>query len=171
MDSNSAFACTGCCSGRLEEFFHDPQRFLDQVAAILAGVLENLLVDTIQYARVTDSARGGEWEMRLFAEEELVDYLTSLEVRGSVYDRIPYDLEIEREFARQLDERDDIRLFVKLPRWFTVDTPLGGYNSDWAILKEDGKALYLARETKGTRATPRPAADVSRGGLTVVCHK
>ena len=28
---------------------------------------------------------------------------------------------------------------------------LGGYNPDWAILKQDGQALYLARETKGTR--------------------
>jgi type III restriction enzyme len=25
------------------------------------------------------------------------------------------------------------------------------YNPDWAILKKNGEALYLARETKGTR--------------------
>lgn len=42
-------------------------------------------------------------------------------------------------------------LFVKLPAWFEVDTPLGKYNPDWAILKHDGQALYLVRETKGTR--------------------
>lgn len=31
-----------------------------------------------------------------------------------------------------VDERDDIKLFVKLPRWFTIPTPLGDYNPDWA---------------------------------------
>jgi type III restriction enzyme len=25
------------------------------------------------------------------------------------------------------------------------------YNPDWAIVKQDGQALYLVRETKGTR--------------------
>ena len=58
---------------------------------------------------------------------------------------------MEREFARKLDQRADIKLFVKLPRWFEVDTPLGKYNPDWAIVKEGGPAIYLVRETKGTR--------------------
>ena len=40
---------------------------------------------------------------------------------------------------------------MKLPRWFTVDTPVGEYNPDWAILKNDGQVLYLVRETKDTR--------------------
>jgi type III restriction enzyme len=32
-----------------------------------------------------------------------------------------------------------------------LDTPIGSYNPDWAILKHDGKALYLVRETKRTK--------------------
>ena len=32
-----------------------------------------------------------------------------------------------------------------------IDTPVGTYNTDWAILKHDGQALYLVRETKGTK--------------------
>ncbi len=49
------------------------------------------------------------------------------------------------------DTREDIRLFVKLPAWFKVDTPVGEYNPDWAIVKHDSQTLYLVRETKGTR--------------------
>lgn len=41
--------------------------------------------------------------------------------------------------------------FVKLPGWFQVDTPVGSYNPDWAILKQDGQAVYLVRETKATK--------------------
>lgn len=40
---------------------------------------------------------------------------------------------------------------MRLPGWFLVDTPVGRYNPDWAILKHDSQALYLVRETKGTR--------------------
>jgi type III restriction enzyme len=50
-----------------------------------------------------------------------------------------------------LDQRQDIKLFVKLPGWFEIDTPVGKYNPDWAILKQDDHTLYLARETKATR--------------------
>lgn len=53
-----------------------------------------------------------------------------------------------------MDEREDIRLYVKLPAWFTVPTPVGNYNPDWAIVMDDpnepdGEKLYLVRETKG----------------------
>ena len=138
-------------SGRLGELFHNPQLFMDSVTSILKHELHRLLVDGIKYEKLDGSGSDAEWEMLLFKNEELVDYLTALGVDKSVYEYIPYDSEIEREFARKLDEREDIRLFVKLPAWFLIDTPVGQYNPDWAILRHDGEALYLARETKGTR--------------------
>ena len=76
------------------------------------------------------------------------NYLKALQVEKSVYEYVVYDSEIEREFAKRLNERDDIKLFVKLPNWFLVDTPIGKYNPDWAILKQDGLVLYLVRETE-----------------------
>jgi type III restriction enzyme len=56
---------------------------------------------------------------------------------------------VEKAFAEALDTRDDIKLFLKLPSWFVVDTPLGTYNPDWAIVKANDATLYLVRETKG----------------------
>ena len=87
----------------------------------------------------------------LFADEEIINYLTALQVNKSVYEYVVYDSEVEREFAQKLDQRTDIMLFVKLPGWFEIDTPLGKYNPDWAIVKHEDKTLYLVRETKGTR--------------------
>lgn len=138
-------------SGRLEEFFVDPQRFMDAVAAIIKHELHRLLVDGIKYEKLPGSGADAEWEMMLFKNEELINYLTALQVTHSVYEYVVYDSEIEREFARKLDQREDIKLFVKLPNWFEIDTPVGKYNPDWAIVKQDGAALYLARETKGTK--------------------
>jgi len=138
-------------SGRLADVFVNPQRFLDQVAAILKYELHRLLVDGIKYERLPMDGADAAWEMVLFKNEELVSYLNALQVQKSVYDYIVYESEVEREFAQRLDQREDIKLFVKLPHWFEIDTPVGKYNPDWAILKHDGSALYLVRETKGTR--------------------
>jgi type III restriction enzyme len=138
-------------SGRLGEFLTNPQRFMDQTASILKYELHRLLVDGIKYDRIAGGGSEAEWEMVLFKNDELINVLTALQVEKSIYEYVPYDSEIEREFARKLDQRDDIRLFVKLPNWFKVDTPVGAYNPDWAIVKHDDETVYLVRETKGTK--------------------
>ncbi|MDO8578777.1 MAG: hypothetical protein Q7R50_06315, partial [Dehalococcoidales bacterium] len=138
-------------SGRLAELFNNPQRFMDAVAAILKYELHRLLVDGIKYELIPGPGPDAEWEQVLFKNEELINYLNALPVKHSVYEYIVYESEVEREFARRLDQRGDIKLFVKLPGWFEIDTPVGKYNPDWAILKHDGQAFYLVRETKGTK--------------------
>ena len=39
-----------------------------------------------------------------------------------------------------------------MPDWFKIDTPLGSYNPDWAVLieKDSEKKLYFVIETKGS---------------------
>ena len=138
-------------SGRLSDFLVNPQRFMDQVAAILKYELHRLLVDGIKYDRIGGTGPEAEWEMVLFKNEELVNVLTALQVQKSIYDYVVYESEVEREFARRLDQRNDIRLFVKLPDWLKVETPVGTYNPDWAIVKHDEEIVYLVRETKGTK--------------------
>jgi type III restriction enzyme len=138
-------------SGRLSEIFANPQRFLDQVAAILKFELHRLLVDGIKYEKIVGKEADAEWEQLLFKNEELVNFLTAQPVTKAPYEYVVYDSEVERAFAQGLESREDIRLFMKLPDWFKVDTPLGGYNPDWAILKHSSETVYLVRETKGTK--------------------
>jgi type III restriction enzyme len=135
-------------SGRLADFLVNPQKFMDAVVPILKHELHRLLIDGIKYEKLSDQ----EYSMRLFENPEIMSYLNNrLEVQKSVYDAIIYDSEIERRFAETLDKRADIKLFVKLPNWFKIETPLGTYNPDWAILKQDDTVLYLVRETKSTK--------------------
>ncbi len=138
-------------SGRLQDFFINPQVFMDAVARVLRHTLHRLLVDGIKYERVPVDEPDAEWEMMRFEDEELINYLTARKVDKSIYDYVVYDSNVESEFARKLDERPDIKLFVKLPAWFKVPTPIGEYNPDWAIVKHDDQTVYLVRETKGTR--------------------
>ena len=136
-------------SGRLGQVRTNPQQFMDKTASIIREQMQKLLVQGIQYERLANGPESA-WEMSRFDSEELVDQLKALKVKNSIYDYVPCDSKVERNFARRLDERGDIKLFVKLPSWFNIDTPVGEYNPDWAIVKEEDEALYLVRETKGS---------------------
>jgi type III restriction enzyme len=73
----------------------------------------------------------------------------------ALYDLIPCDSEVERQFVKELEARQDVKLYLKLPYWFTVPTPVGDYQPDWAIVMQnaetDGKpVLYIVSETKSS---------------------
>ncbi len=67
-----------------------------------------------------------------------------------MYEQVVYDSDTERTFADQLEKNGAIRVYAKLPGWFTVPTPLGSYNPDWALLveKDGAERLYFVVETK-----------------------
>jgi type III restriction enzyme len=133
--------------GRLNDFKINPQKFMDQVADILNQELNRLSIEGIQYEKLD----GEIYEMKLFEEEEFSAYLQNLlKAEKSVYERITVDSEVEKVFAQELEQKEYIKLYVKLPNWFTIDTPVGKYNPDWAIVKEDDQKVYFVRETKGT---------------------
>lgn len=142
-------------SGRLVEVPRNPAEFAAQVRSSLFGALASTLKDHdgIRYSKL-DETKDSLWDMGFFDDHTVESYEDNLvKVNKSIYNEIPVDSFIERRFAEALDARDDIDLFLKLPSWFKVDTPVGGYNPDWAIVRRDAEGLprlYLIRETKGS---------------------
>lgn len=72
-----------------------------------------------------------------------------------LYDGVKWDSPtIEKPFAESLEKMANVKLYIKLPDWFTIVTPIGRYNPDWAIVMDDPEndeeRLYLVRETKGS---------------------
>jgi type III restriction enzyme len=135
-------------SGRLDEVKYNPHQFLEQAKTSIETVLRNLMIDGIKYERIN----GHEYEMLLFEEREITGALTSMiDVDNSIFDAVLVESEVERQFAQAMSMRSDIRLFIKLPDWFKINTPMGTYNPDWAIVKEADEKLYLVRETKATK--------------------
>ena len=63
-----------------------------------------------------------------------------------------YDSNIEKQFAEDAELDDDVTMYAKLPSAFKIDTPIGNYNPDWAVVlnTEEGEKLYFVAETKGT---------------------
>lgn len=138
-------------SGRLKEFTINPQAFMTETAKLITRALHEMVVDGIKYEQI----EGQYYEMRLFEEKEIEEYMTRLYEVQSKDDRTPYDYitfdsEVEREIAEKLDSNERVKFFCKLPRWFVVPTPLGDYNPDWAVVTEEDEKLYLVRETKST---------------------
>ena len=134
---------------RLDDFKRNPQQFIELAAEAINRCKRLAVVDGIKYQKL-----GGEhfYAQELFEQEELTGYLKNLfEAQKSVYEQVIFDSETEAAFADQLEKNSAVKVYTKLPGWFTVPTPLGGYNPDWAVLIEvDGaERLYFVVETKG----------------------
>ena len=137
-------------SGKLEDLRANPAAFLDQAAQVIKRAKERALVDGVRYQRLGEQEA---YAQELFGYEEITGYLKSMvPVTHAVTDHIATDSEVERQFARDLDKDEGVRVFAKLPAWFKVPTPLGSYNPDWAVLvsHEGGERLYFVVETKGS---------------------
>ena len=138
-------------SSRLDDFKRNPQEFVELAAEAINRTKRMALVDGIRYQRIGDEEY---YAQELFAQEELTGYLKNmLASEKSVYEHVVYDSsEVERPFAEQLEKNEAVKVYAKLPGWFKVQTPLGSYNPDWAVLVEaaDGDRLYFVVETKGS---------------------
>lgn len=128
----------------------NPQEFASVAVRVLKAKLADHLVNGIEYTKMA------EWyEMSQLEDfDSWQDYLVPAD--RSLYDQVLCDSNVEREFVEGLEKDDRVKLYLKLPKWFTVTTPVGDYAPDWAIVMEDRDehgertdTLYLVRETKG----------------------
>jgi type III restriction enzyme len=137
-------------SRRLDDFKRNPQEFSDLAAEAINRCKRLAIVDGIKYQRLGDEQY---YAQELFEQEEMTGYLKNLlDAKKSVYEQVVYDSDTEAAFADQLEKNTAIKVYAKLPGWFTVPTPLGTYNPDWAVLveTEGQERLYFVVETKGT---------------------
>ena len=116
----------------------NPPEFAKVVVEKIRQKIITQLIDGIKYEKI-----GEAYEMRQF-DCELESWkdcmVPAAKTKKSVYEGVIYDSDVEKQFVEGLERRDDIILYVKLPAFFTVPTPIGNYNPDWAIVKEDRDA-------------------------------
>ena len=137
----------------------NPHELATTAVRVLKERIADQLVHGIRYERINEwyemtqfDAEIESWQQYLVPAQRSV--YDALIVEGSAGD---HRESIEGRFVRDLEARDDVKLYLKLPRWFTVPTPVGTYNPDWAIVMEERDEhgeptgedlLYLVRETK-----------------------
>lgn len=140
-------------SGRLADAINNPQAFIDHTAEAVNAVKREVLVDGVEYFKVEELS----YEMRRFEADDLMDVFTSnVKAVGkqekTLFSHIVIDSNSgpERQFATACEDNDDVLFYIKLPRWFQIETPVGPYNPDWALAYRNDKTLYFVAETKGT---------------------
>jgi type III restriction enzyme len=146
-------------SGKLSEFISNPNDFISMVKINLRNVMAAAVVEGLQYEKIG----GYVYELRELQKDGMeerdlfIDRLYEVKNKQKTdFDYIQIDSEgidaPERQFAELLDSREDVKLFMKLPDKFKIETPVGTYNPDWAIIKEvEGQdQIYMIRETKST---------------------
>ncbi len=158
-------------SGRLGELLINPQAFLDTTIAAIKHGLHELQVAGIRYHEIN----GQRYEMSLL-DEEVETYLSSvyppandalttpiektlLQAQALNEDKVAVgeafacvlsDSDIESQFAHDCSVDERVKFYFKLPRTFKIDTPLGTYNPDWAVVFENDTRVYFVAETKSS---------------------
>ena len=152
---------------------NNPERFIYEAIKIIREELIKDYIDQVTYEVVPE-------KFGLEQFENIPSYKeTTQPVNNSIYDAIVYDSEVEQKFAVDLDKDERIKLFIKLPGWFKIETPVGGYNPDWAIVtakrdlhgNEDREKVYFVIETKGgtnLRSSERAKIDSAKKHFEVI---
>jgi type III restriction enzyme len=152
----------------------NPNEFATVAVRIVKEKLADQLVEGIQYEKINQWYEMTQFDAEI---EGWTDYLEP--AVNSIYDHVICDSDVERQFVKDLEHRDDVKLYVKLPSWFTVPTPIGEYNPDWAIVMEDRDThgsrtdkplLYLVRETKSTSRLEELRPDERRKAICGKSH-
>ena len=131
------------------QFKFNPEEFIRKVGHIINDEKAMAVVQKIEYEKTDDT-----YTMDIFTESTLRGKLgiNAIESHKSLYDLVVVDSEgVEKSFATELEQQDEVVVYTKLPRGFYINTPMGHYNPDWAIVFREGSVnhIYFVAETKG----------------------
>lgn len=127
-----------------------PEEFIIRVGNIINEQKAIAVIEHITYHKMEQ-----QYDANIFSEQELRGRigLDALPSEKSLYDLVVVDSQgTEKHFAEQLEQQDAVEVYTKLPRGFYINTPVGKYNPDWAIVFREGavKHIYFVAETKGS---------------------
>lgn len=133
-----------------DQFGNNPEEFILRAANIINEQKATAIIEHITYDKLTS-----EFSTNIFTEPDLKKGalgVNAIEAKRHLYDYVIYDSTNERDFANQLETHSqEVEVYVKLPKGFYINTPVGKYNPDWAIAFYEGKVkhIYFVAETKG----------------------
>lgn len=139
----------GVKPGTFHQFKLNPEEFIIKAGRIINDCKAISLIQHIKYEK-----RNNVFDTSIFEEATLRGTLgkDAIESQKSLYDMVVVDSQgIELSFAKSLENNNDIVVYSKLPRGFYINTPMGKYNPDWAVVFREGsvKHIYSVAETKG----------------------
>ena len=115
-----------------------------------------MIVEHITYSRTE-----GSYESAVFTAEKRSDFSKAYRSKKNIQDYVFADgyahdgNSVERRMAEDMDIAEEVCVYAKLPKGFSIPTPVGNYSPDWAIAFNKGtvKHIFFIAETKGTMET------------------
>ena len=140
---------TGIKPEKFYQFRLNPEEFIITVGNIINDAKALAVIKHIEYSKLDET-----YDSDIFTESTIRGKLgvNAIESDKSLYDLVVVDSAgTEKPFAEMLEAENDVEVYTKLPRGFYINTPMGHYNPDWAVVFREGtvKHIYFIAETKG----------------------
>ena len=130
----------------------NPEEFIAKVIRLINEQKATMIVEHISYDQIE-----GEYDSTIFTAEKTTTsidkaFKATKHIQDYVFTDGYAEKSVERRFAEDLDNAEEVCVYAKLPRGFHIPTPVGNYSPDWAIAFYEGtvKHIYFIAETKGT---------------------
>lgn len=138
---------------KFDQFKQNPEDFILKVSKLINEQKATQIIKHIQYNVLNE-----EYDVDLFYNNPETAKLSDdhlLKSQKGIYNYVKVDSEKEKTFKESLEQYEDVRVYAKLPGNFSIVTPLGNYNPDWAIAFREGsvKHIYFVAETKGSMSS------------------
>jgi len=143
---------TGIPEAVFEQFKLNPESFIAEASRLIIEQKATTVIERLSYDAISERH-----DMDIFTKAQLDQNFSNASnpLKRHIYDYVVTDSKTERRFVENLDTSEEVVLYAKLPRGFSIPTPVGDYNPDWAIAFKEGsvKHVYFVAETKGDMST------------------
>ena len=143
----------GISPAKFSMFQNNPEEFIAKAIRLINEQKATMIVEQITYNRTE-----GTYDSAIFTAEKNSDFTKAYRSKKNVQDYVFADgyakdgKSVERRMAEEMDLAEEVCVYAKLPKGFSIPTPVGNYSPDWAIAFNKGmvKHIFFIAETKGT---------------------
>jgi type III restriction enzyme len=135
-----------------EQFKTNPENFISEAIRLINEQKATVIIEHLSYDTVAETH-----DIDIFTDgQSKQDFSKAGDpLKRHIYDYVITDSKTERNFVTELDTSSEVVVYAKLPKGFSIPTPVGNYNPDWAIAFKEGtvKHIYFVAETKGSMSS------------------
>ncbi|MBK8464364.1 MAG: DEAD/DEAH box helicase family protein [Chloracidobacterium sp.] len=132
-----------------QQYKTNPEDFISKASTFINEQKATMIVEHLAYDPVAEK-----YDTDIFTQDNAKQNFSQAgdKLKRHVYDYVFTDSKLERAFVTDLDTSEEVVVYAKLPKGFSIPTPVGDYNPDWAISFKEGmvKHVYFVAETKGS---------------------
>jgi type III restriction enzyme len=125
----------------------NPEAFIAACSREINEAKASLIYEKIKYHKIEET-----YDAKTVFTNDKFALRDSDLLKKHIYDFLTSDSKIESNFAKALENSIEVVVYAKLPKSFSISTPLGNYSPDWAIVFDEEKVrqIYFVTETKGS---------------------